>query len=730
MTVFLRLLGEEDKNTTLRGIVAAVNDGRTDPRVYTPNPKSFEKVPGTPFAYWVSENIRELFQKFPPFESDERSVRVGLQTSDDFRFVRLWWEVTQALSPRERAARSAGEGPPGGPHLPLTRHLLPEGEEGENRKWFPFAKGGAYSPFYADVHLNVRGEGFRQQVAYVNQRYPYLKGNAHRLVHAEIGLYFRPGLTWPRRTTSGFGLRALPAASVFADKGPAVFVSGDCQADLLAVLAVSASSPFQALVQLQMAAAEAAARSYEVGIIQNVPLPRPSRLDQDRLATLALRAWTLKRDIDTASLTSHVFTLPALLQAPVPPLPAGEAGRRPGEGPLGLPQLLPGSLREAIASWTSRLTETERLLSDIQREIDEIAFRLYGISDEDRKAMELSLSPGSTGEPAEGDEPQEPDEDDAADAPEASALVADFLDWCVGAAFGRFYLPRFPNAPAREGTLPLEALLSPEFPGPFDPLLPASPAMGGLGAPPPARAVLRDDPGLEGQAPHPLDLVKNVTDVLEYLWGSRSAEIEHEACEILGTPSLRDYFRKPGAFFERHLKRHSKSKRQAPLYWPLSTSGGEFTLWIYAPLLSQDLLYGLVNQHIDPKRDETEKHIAALDEKLTRATGRDAANLRTKREAAKTLLKGLNDMREELLRVAALPYRPDPDDGTLISAAPLSKLFLHSKWRKSLEACWKALEGGKYDWSKMAMAIWPDRVRKACEKDRSLAIAHGVEGSP
>ena len=80
--------------------------------------------------------------------------------------------------------------------------------------------------------------------------------------------------------------------------------------------------------------------------------------------------------------------------------------------------------------------------------------------------------------------------------------------------------------------------------------------------------------------------------------------------------------------------------------------------------------------------------------------------------------------------MAALPYRPDPDDGTLISAAPLSKLFLHSKWRKSLEACWRALEGGKYDWSKMAMAIWPERVRKACEKDRSLAIAHGVEGSP
>jgi hypothetical protein len=34
---------------------------------------------------------------------------------------------------------------------------------------------------------------------------------------------------------------------------------------------------------------------------------------------------------------------------------------------------------------------------------------------------------------------------------------------------------------------------------------------------------------------------------------------------------------------------------------------------------------------------------------------------------------------------------------------------------------------GKYDWSHLAMHLWPERVVPKCAKDRSLAIAHGLE---
>ena len=54
--------------------------------------------------------------------------------------------------------------------------------------------------------------------------------------------------------------------------------------------------------------------------------------------------------------------------------------------------------------------------------------------------------------------------------------------------------------------------------------------------------------------------------------------------------TLREYLGKPGRFFAEHLSRYSKSRRKAPIYWPLQTSDGRFTLWIYYPRLTQDTL--------------------------------------------------------------------------------------------------------------------------------------------
>jgi hypothetical protein len=92
-TTFFRLLQAEDKEAALRAVVDAENRGEDAAEVFRVDPVSFEKVPGSPFAYWVSERVRRLFRELPPVESDGRAIRIGLQTSDDFRFVRCWWEA-------------------------------------------------------------------------------------------------------------------------------------------------------------------------------------------------------------------------------------------------------------------------------------------------------------------------------------------------------------------------------------------------------------------------------------------------------------------------------------------------------------------------------------------------------------------------------------------------------------------------------------------------------------
>tara|TARA_B110000902_G_scaffold197364_2_gene223933 strand:+ start:18 stop:521 length:504 start_codon:yes stop_codon:yes gene_type:complete len=140
-------------------------------------------------------------------------------------------------------------------------------------------------------------------------------------------------------------------------------------------------------------------------------------------------------------------------------------------------------------------------------------------------------------------------------------------------------------------------------------------------------------------------------------------------------------------------------------------------VWIYYPLLNDNTLFTIVNELVDPKIKEIAREVEVLEMKGS------AKELNDQKE----FLAELGDFKEELLRVAELPYKPNQDDGVLITAAPLHNLFRHTKWRKATEACWKKLEKGEYDWAHLAYSIWPDRVTNKCKKDLSMAIAHGLE---
>jgi hypothetical protein len=76
----------------------------------------------------------------------------------------------------------------------------------------------------------------------------------------------------------------LPKGRTFADKVPAVFARAQ---GLWHLLGLMNARCFEGLVALQLAAADAAARSYEVGIIQDTPVVDLSGRDGERLAELA-----------------------------------------------------------------------------------------------------------------------------------------------------------------------------------------------------------------------------------------------------------------------------------------------------------------------------------------------------------------------------------------------------------------------------------------------------------
>jgi hypothetical protein len=663
-TIFLRALEYGDKGSAIWQLIHGGD--RENQNRYEITPASFSAIPRSPFAYWTSPRLRALFQGRDRVETDGRLVRIGLTTHEDFRWLRLSWECTDDAGP------------------------------------VPFAKGGKYSKFYADIHLCVLwgNNGTLLKTSKLERlRMGELTANNSQCWNEP--LYFRPGITWPRRTER-LSFRVMPRGCIFADKGPAIFLENDGRQSLLALLALVNSKPFSALVALQLARTELA-RSYEVGLIQQTPCPKLSSSDETLLAGLSMRAWSVSHAVDQNDSTSHAFIAPGLLLV---------------EG---------ATLAQKAEAWNGRLSTLHAAIAAAQKEIDEVSLRLYALEETD--VAHPGDAGGSAAEVADDDEEQnEPD----ANSSNVSYLVSDLLGYALGCAFGRWDI----RCATREKAAP--ELTDPFAPLPFcapgalqtEQVLPLTEHDARrlctarawdypLGVP--WDGILVDDPN------HANDVVRRVREILAVIWKDRAEAIEHEACQILGVRDLGEYFRKPALFFADHLKRHSKSRRQAPIYWPLSTASGSYTLWVYYQHLNEDLLYTALNKHVKPKIDSTEKELRRIESELLNAKGREASALRTSFEGATSLLEELQEFRDELARVAALPYKPNLNDGVLISASPLWKLFRLPKWRKDLEECWKSLATGAFDWAHIAYYIWPDRVREVCRHDRSIAITHGLE---
>jgi hypothetical protein len=270
----IRLLEAEEPAQPLLEAVRDLAEGRTNQATYQVKPASFRQVPNAPFAYWVSEKVRSLFSELPPFEGDGRTAKQGLATADDFRFVHTTWETPSNDS---------------------------------KQTWFPFAKGGSYSPFYADVYLKVNWGKDGTEIRYFGDP----TGVRPKSRPQNSDFYFRPGLTWPLRTTSGMSMRAMPKGCVFAHKGPAAFFDEGCS-EMSAFLSLIQTQAFQAIVALQLAAGDAAARSYEVGVIQRTVVPSLDDQSTSALGACAHSAWSIKRSTDTTNQTSHAFYAPAL----------------------------------------------------------------------------------------------------------------------------------------------------------------------------------------------------------------------------------------------------------------------------------------------------------------------------------------------------------------------------------------------------------------------------------
>jgi hypothetical protein len=259
------------------------------------------------------------------------------------------------------------------------------------------------------------------------------------------------------------------------------------------------------------------------------------------------------------------------------------------------------------------------------------------------------------------------EEQEEAEATDASSAARDVISYLVGAAFGQWDV----RIPAPERVLH----------GKFEDLPPG---------------VLVDEPG------HRLDIEQRLLAAAKVVLDEDVEEIVAEAMRELGYDSVRAYLR--AGFFEDHLKRYSRSRRQAPIYWPLGVPSGRWTVWLYAPRLTRELLVEVVDLARAKAAPPTGLHAVGSDGSRRREA---AVGLRSQSPAGgavpgardETLIFEVEGFLAEAERIVALGWVPNLDDGAVLCAAPLADLC--PSW-PDLQRYRQELKAGSYPWASAA----------------------------
>lgn len=192
---------------------------------------NFSKIPGSPVAYWVSENLLKVYNSCR-FISDIAEPKQGIATTDNDHFLRLWYEVEFSKT---------------------GLYLTAEQQAISGKKWFPYNKGGAFKKWYGnnDYLVNWENDGFEMR-------------NHPSAVIRNLEYHFKECITWSLTNISYFGARYRPIGSLFDTNGMSLFSADNDRMYLLGFLCCRISSELMKITNPTLAS--------QVGDIARLPM--------------------------------------------------------------------------------------------------------------------------------------------------------------------------------------------------------------------------------------------------------------------------------------------------------------------------------------------------------------------------------------------------------------------------------------------------------------------------
>lgn len=241
--------------------------GNSNDRVYALEQSKLKIIKSWPFIYWISDEFREKFAS--GLIEETADIRAGIQTSNNNRFLRFWWEVS-------------------------TENILEENENAElNKRWVRYSKGGPYRKWFGNIWLIIDWECSGKKL----QEFLISKGQD---LHAQE-YYYKQGLTYSASGSKGISLRYLPSNHLFDIGGSSVFLMNEFQNTFYLMGLLNSKLVFYVTDCLNPTV------NKQPGDLKRIPFVTPTKKQEEVVSTLSKVCYSIRRKLCEYSLVESDF---------------------------------------------------------------------------------------------------------------------------------------------------------------------------------------------------------------------------------------------------------------------------------------------------------------------------------------------------------------------------------------------------------------------------------------
>jgi hypothetical protein len=283
-------------------------------------------IEGYPFIYWISDGFREKFKG--DSLKDVGKPRSGLGTSDNNRFLRLWWEVA-----RDSISQTFGD----------------------SKRWVLYAKGGPFQKWYGNLWALVDWANDGYTIKNLRDETGYLQSRPQN-----TNFYFKKGITYSASGSKATSFRQLPENCIFDVGGSSIFSSDNFDDNYIISILNSKLAGY--VIECLNPTVNT-----QVGDLERIPIPNLEISRQNQFVFLSLENIRIIKKLGTYKIVEINFEQSPLIAF---------------QG---------AALKDRVLEYFNyeNAQHTQVLINEAI--INELIFKVYELSDADREQVEAKM---------------------------------------------------------------------------------------------------------------------------------------------------------------------------------------------------------------------------------------------------------------------------------------------------------------------------------------------------